>query len=76
MAAVKKVETNIQMLTRLMTFSQHGALMQMFIIDALTKHSERVAKASPDDFKGGLVHPEAWIGVAKELKKELDAHFA
>ncbi len=35
--------TNLECLTEIMTFSRYGALAQAFVMDALSKHAERVA---------------------------------
>lgn len=35
--------TNLECPTEIMTFSRYGALAQAFVMDALSKHAERVA---------------------------------
>lgn len=70
-----KRKTNVELITYLMNYSKHGALMQGFIIDALGKHANKVAESTPADYpEDCMVSPEAWIGVAKELKEALDLH--
>lgn len=67
---------NIEWVTHLMTFSDHGALMQMFVLDAMHKYATTVASMDAKDIekalKGSLVHPAAWHGVAKELVKRFE----
>lgn len=71
-----KRKTNAQVVRDLMENSKHGALAQMFVIDALTKHAEMVSEADPKLFVNSLVHPQAWIGVATEIKQKLDAAYS
>lgn len=70
---MKKRLDNIEFITELMTFSNYGALSQIFIIDAVIKHAEAVAKAKPEDVDSPMVAGAAWVGVAKEIKAKLDA---
>jgi len=73
----RKPETNVQLVKRLMEFSKYGALSQMFIIDAITKHAEAVAKSKVSDYsRDSLVVPESWIGVATEIRDEFDERTA
>lgn len=73
----KKRETNVQFIKRVMEFAQSGALMQVFIMDALIKHSDFIANMPYEEFekefgKGSLFHPMAWHQCAKELQRELN----
>ncbi|WP_318828226.1 hypothetical protein [Burkholderia cepacia] len=73
--------TNLECLTDIMTFSRCGALAQAFIMDALSKHAERVATAPLDQLQvqfGArlLISAQAWQGVAREIHDKLEAHFA
>jgi hypothetical protein len=68
-----KRKTNIEIVNDIMNFSRYGALAQVFVMDALLKMSEAVAKSTPKDYpKNNFIHPEAWIGVAKEIKAKLE----
>lgn len=71
--------TNVEAVTELMEFSRYGALAQMFVIDALTKHAERVAAMTDEqvaklDAESGMVNMTAWRGVAREIKAKLEQH--
>lgn len=67
--------TNIEIVTEIMTFSNFGALVQVFVIDALYKHSHAVAEAPPEAFaKEHFIHPQAWQGVAREIAEKLEQH--
>ncbi|AGH85384.1 hypothetical protein [Ralstonia pseudosolanacearum] len=76
-----KPKTNIEFVRDLMGFSRFEPLAQMFVIDALSKWSEKIAKTPIEElrkaFDGNpLIGAEAWQGVACEIKEKLDAHFA
>ncbi|KIP15532.1 MULTISPECIES: hypothetical protein [Burkholderia] len=73
--------TNLECLTDIMTFSRYGALAQAFVMDALSKHAERVANVPLEKLQEQFgVHPlisaRAWHGVAQEIHTKLEAHFA
>ena len=40
---MRKPQSNIEMITQLMEFSKQGPLMQIFVIDTLTRLSDRIA---------------------------------
>lgn len=73
--------TNLECLTEIMTFSRYGVLAQAFVMDALSKHAERVATVPLDTLQAQFgVHPlisvETWQGVAREIHNKLESHFA
>lgn len=68
-------KTNTEFVTELMTYSDHGALSQIFIIDAIRKHAERVAAADPTTIDSDFISGERWVGVAREIKRKLDANY-
>ncbi len=72
--------TNVEFVTDMMDFSNYGALAQMFIIDALTKWSGKVAETPIEVLReqfgeNSFINPDAWHGVAKEIKAKLDAQY-
>lgn len=74
-------KTNIEFARELMDFSRFGPLAQMFVIDALTKWSDKIADTPVEElrkaFEGNpLISAESWQGVAREIKEKLDANFA
>ena len=69
----KRPMTNIEKVQHIMSYSRYGALAQLFVMDALEKWTEIVSKASPEQVGNGFVHPEAWIGVAREIRNALHA---
>ena len=64
-----KPTDNISLVQYLMTYSDHGALAQMFVIDALTKWSKLVAEAPP--IEHGLINGAAWKAVAQEISDKM-----
>ncbi len=73
--------TNLECLTDIMEFSRYGALAQAFVMDALSKHAERIAELPLDELQKQLgnhplVSARAWHGVAQEIHTKLVAHFA
>jgi hypothetical protein len=70
-----KHKTNVQFVKHIMEYSQHGALMQVFIMQALDQYSKRVAASTPEKLDSPMVDGRSWHGCAKELQAALDAHF-
>lgn len=67
-----KRKTNESIVRDIMRNSRFGALSQVFVMDALQKLADAVAASKPKDYpKNSFVHPEAWIGVAKEIQEKL-----
>jgi hypothetical protein len=69
----KRPMTNIEKVTHIMTYSNYRALSQMFVREALHKWSGIISKASPEQVDNGFVNGKAWIAVAKEIHKALQA---
>lgn len=71
-----KTMDNIEWMSHIATFSDHGALMQMFMLDALYKYATKVASMDPKDvaqaMRGSAVNAEAWHGTAKELVRRFE----
>ena len=71
--------TNTQVLTNLMEFARTGPIMQMFIMDALSKRADAIVAAGIDKVReafgpNNMVSPDAWFAAAQELKAALDRH--
>jgi len=66
--------TNVEFVTDLMEYSKYGAMVQLFVIEALHHYSNTVANASPEQFEewNGLISPQAWQGVAREIAEKID----
>jgi len=63
-----KHKTNIQLVTDLMTHSQHGVLMQAFIIEAIAKYAELTKEAigKPEWAPNSFISAGAWRACADE----------
>jgi len=68
-------KTNIQFVKHIMEYSNHGALMQVFIMQALEQYSKSVAASTPEKLDTPMVSGQAWHGCAIELQRALDEHF-
>jgi hypothetical protein len=67
----KQPTNNTEFLTQIMNFSKQGAMMQMFIMEAIRYYSEAVKENPIDD--NGFINPEAWSRCANEFLEQLDA---
>ena len=65
---------NVEFVTWLMNYSSYGGLAQAFIINAIDHHCKEVIADQAhlrEAMKNGMINPEAWIGIAKELQKKI-----
>lgn len=67
--------TNVEFVTDLMEFSAHGALIQAFVLQALTQYADRVAATDPKALDTSLVSGHAWHGCALEVQRKLKQRF-
>ena len=68
--------TNVEFLTEMMEFSDHGPMAQLFIIDAIDQHSARIAGMQMEELEAmfgpnAFISAKAWHGTAKEIQKKL-----
>jgi len=68
----KKIETNVEFMTRIMEFSKNGAIMQCFIIEAMAHYSKEIKDADLSNWEGGLISPDAWRACSIEILKEIE----
>ena len=61
----KKHKTNIQLVTDLMTHSEHGVLMQAFIIEAISHYAQQT-KLSPAWSNQNFISEASWRACADE----------
>lgn len=75
MGALKlKPKTNVKLITDLMEFSSHGALMQIFVVCGIERYAEMVLaelKENPDSWDNSLVDRGAWMGCAEEVLRAM-----
>jgi len=64
------------MLTHLMNYSEHGAIAQAFIMNAVLSAAQATVAASAEALpQNGFINPEAWVGAAKEIVDKLEANW-
>lgn len=73
--AKPKRMSNVELVTEIMEFSRSGALAQIFVIDAITKHAAAVSQAEAAEVDHALISGHAWIQCAREIKERLDAYY-
>lgn len=69
----KQSQSNTEFVAELMEFSRYGALSQLFVIEAIRRYAEEVAKAEPVD--SGLISGVAWKAVAEDIQTQLKAKY-
>lgn len=67
-------KTNEELVSDLMNFSRHGALMQVFVLEALGRYSADCAAADPADLNTPHLSGQAWHGCATEVLQALAEH--
>lgn len=67
-------KTNIELITHLMEFSKHGAVMQLFIMEALNKYALAVAQTDPELLSNPLINGSQWQGAAVEFLEALNTY--
>ena len=67
--------SNIEVVTELMQFSRHGALAQVFILEAIRKQARRTAARDPALLDSPMLSGKAWVGVAAEIRDRLERHY-
>lgn len=73
---MKNNESNSEFLTRLMEFSNSGAMMQMVIMQALIDYTEKLTTNRAGFLKAmeknQMISGEGWMAAVDELKAEID----
>ena len=62
---MSKYQTNVELVTRMMEYSQAGALVQAFVIEAIANYAEQTLEAEPWP-AGHFINQDAWKLCAKE----------
>lgn len=70
--------TNVEFVVDMMEHSRFGALSQLFVIESIRKWSKITSEATDEQLNmgQGLVSPEAWRGVAKEVLEKIEAKYS
>tara|TARA_Y100000593_G_scaffold29491_1_gene58563 strand:+ start:1752 stop:1958 length:207 start_codon:yes stop_codon:yes gene_type:complete len=64
--------TNEEFVKDLMTFNPHGALAQVFVLEAIRKYSEQVVAADPKLYDSGFIDGSAWHGMAAYILDKIE----
>jgi hypothetical protein len=68
-----KSKTNDKFVTDLMNFN--GPIVNVFVIECLSKWSAIIAKTNPKEFDNALIAGEAWVAAAKIVKAAIDEKY-
>lgn len=76
---MKAPQTNVEKITHMMEFSNYGAMSQMFIMEAVWRYAEAVARTPVEEVReqfgeNSFINPDAWHGVATEILHKLEAN--
>ena len=70
-----KKMSNTEFVSEIMEFSNHGALIQCFVITALEKYSDLVLQ-DKSDWGNSFIDKKAWQGCAREILEKLKAKYS
>jgi hypothetical protein len=72
----KRVKTNEEFIGDLMGYSEHGALIQIFVVEAIRNYAEQVAATpTPTDHGTGYISAIAWHGCATEVMEKMKENY-
>lgn len=58
--------------TKLNQVIKSHPLASLFVLSAVLEYSKKIAESSPSDYSDfGIVHPETWIQLGKDIQKTL-----
>ncbi len=64
--------TNQEFLEDLMTFNPHGALAQVFVLEAIRNYSKQIVGADPKLSDSGFISGSAWHGCAAYILDKIE----
>jgi hypothetical protein len=64
--------TNVELLSKLMSHSQQGVLMQAFIIEAISHYAEQTKVAPPWSKDNTFISEAAWRACADEAMEAIN----
>jgi hypothetical protein len=71
-----RVKTNEEFIGDLLAFSDHGGLIQIFIVEAIRSYSEQVASTpKPVEDGNGFISAIAWHGCATEVLQKMKENY-
>lgn len=73
---IVKPITNVEFVTELMEYGIHGALRQVFIVEALRFYSEIISKSVPSEqSQNTFINPQAWKEIAIDINQKLESKY-
>lgn len=67
---MSKVITNIERISRMMSYSHYGSMKQAFIMEAIRVYAEQQIEAEPWS-ESGFLNQDTWKGIARECLDDL-----
>lgn len=68
-------KTNVEFIVDCMEYSEHGALVQAFIIQGLLTYCDMVEATDAQSLSNGLIDGAKWRAISAELKDKLDKRY-
>jgi hypothetical protein len=68
------MKTNIEFVKWLMNYSPHGALCQVFIIEAIRHYAEQISHTKPPEPENdnGFISAIAWHNIAVDILNKIE----
>lgn len=70
-----KQMTNEDFVRYIMNYSPRGALVQVFVIQALSTYCELVLEAGVGPSENSLINPEAWRDIASHINNLMEQKY-
>lgn len=70
------IKSNDDLMHYIMNFSKHGALAQVFVVEALRYYSEQITKhGEPKEDLSSFVSPVIWYKIGLEINEILEIKY-
>jgi len=73
---LRKRETNVEFITRIMNYCPQGALGQVVVLHALEGYCNMVEHFDESEFDNPMLSGSTWKDTCKWMQSEIDKHFA
>ncbi len=72
----KEVQTNDDFVHWIMNYSNHGAMSQVFVIEAIRHYCEIMSKnKNPKDDPEAIINPKLWFDIAVEIGGHIEDRY-
>jgi hypothetical protein len=76
-AMPRKPKDNYDLVKSIMLYSDHGALSQAFVIEAISRYANECSNLNPDDYKDNtFINMKAWKSLACEIHYKIEDFYA